>query len=141
MESIGCLYYNYTFLAPLSDPIFGAHNAPELKRKENNGFGIVVASGQCRRSGALPLLSGTAQCHVHKHLTDAHRAWVVCMRPIGCSLGSLGRLLAGLLEAFSKPLGVRFGASWVLFWASWGPPGASWGPLGGFLGPLGRLLG
>ena len=34
-----------------------------------------------------------------------HRAWVVGMRPIGCSLGSLGRLLVGLLEAVSKPLG------------------------------------
>ena len=38
MESIGCLYYNYTFLAPLSDPIFGAQNAPEPKRKESAGF-------------------------------------------------------------------------------------------------------
>ena len=42
MESIGCLYYNYTFLAPLSDPIFGAQNAPEPKRKENHGFGMFL---------------------------------------------------------------------------------------------------
>ena len=28
----------YTFLAPLSDPIFGAENAPEPKRKENHGI-------------------------------------------------------------------------------------------------------
>ena len=81
-----------------------------------------------------------------------HRAWAVGMRLVRCSLGSLGRLLAGLLEAVLKLLGGRFeasfgpllgllGASWGLFWASWGPLGASWGPLGGLLGPLGSLLG
>ena len=44
MESIGCLYYNYTFLAPLSDPIFGAQNAPEPRRKENHVFGMFLLS-------------------------------------------------------------------------------------------------
>eukprot|EP00959_Pyramimonas_sp_CCMP1952_P013179 278344-Pyramimonas_sp.AAC.1 len=64
--------------------------------------------------------------------SSRHRAWVVDMKPIGCSLGSRGRILRGLMEAVRTPLG-------GLFWASWGPPGASWGflPLRGILGPPG----
>ena len=54
----------------------------------------------------------------------AHRAWGVGMRPIGCSLGSLGR------KQFRSLLGAVFG-----------PLGASFGPLGGLLGRLGGLLG
>ena len=29
---------SYTFLAPLSDPIFGSEKAPEPKREENHGI-------------------------------------------------------------------------------------------------------
>ena len=64
-----------------------------------------------------------------------HRAWAVgYMRLARCSLGSLGRLLAGLLEAVSKPLGGRFGAVW-------GPLAGLSGLLGGVLGASWGLLG
>ena len=56
-----------------------------------------------------------------------HGDGAVGMRLVRCSLGSIGRLLAGL-----------FGGS---FEASWGPLGASFGPLGCLWGPLGGLLG
>ena len=84
-----------------------------------------------------------------------HRACVVGMGSVRCSLGSHGRLLAGLLEAASKPLGGRLRASWDLFGPLGGLFGASWRPLGGLLeaaskplggrfgasfGPLGALL-
>ncbi|CAK0836235.1 unnamed protein product [Prorocentrum cordatum] len=49
---------------------------------------------------------------------SCHRACVVGMKPIGCSLGSRGGPPGGLLRA------------------SWGPPGASWAPLGASRGPL-----
>ena len=40
MESIGFFlaFRSYTFLAPLSDLIFGSEKAPEPKRKKNNGI-------------------------------------------------------------------------------------------------------
>ena len=43
MESICFLVLkSYTFLAPLSHPIFGAEMAPEPKRKENHGIGMFL---------------------------------------------------------------------------------------------------
>ena len=39
MESFFVLIQSYTFLAPLSDPMFGSEMAPEPKRKENHGIG------------------------------------------------------------------------------------------------------
>ena len=32
------LFKSYTFLAPLSDPIFGSEMAPETKQEEKNGI-------------------------------------------------------------------------------------------------------
>lgn len=57
------------------------------------------------------------------HITSGFRAIPPpCLgfvgKPIGCSLGSFGRLTASLLGAVSKML--RFGAFGSIFWASWG---------------------
>ena len=38
MESFFVLVQSYTFLAPLSDPMFGSEMAPEPKREENHGI-------------------------------------------------------------------------------------------------------
>ena len=38
MESFFVVIQSYTFLAPLSDPMFGSEMAPEPKRKENYGI-------------------------------------------------------------------------------------------------------
>eukprot|EP00959_Pyramimonas_sp_CCMP1952_P300130 6277818-Pyramimonas_sp.AAC.1 len=55
------------------------------------------------------------------------RAWVVGLKPIGCSLGTRGGSPGTSLRQLCRPLGGRSGASWGLF-------GASFGPLGGLLG-------
>ena len=36
------LLQSYTFLAPLSDPIFGSEKAPEPKREENHGIDMFL---------------------------------------------------------------------------------------------------
>ena len=60
-----------------------------------------------------------------------HRAWVVGLRPLGCSLGSRGRPLGGLLEAVLKPLGAVLEPLLGLLAASWGLLEASWTLVGG----------
>ena len=43
MESIGFCDYNlYTFLAPLSDPIFGSQMAPDPLWEENHGIDMFL---------------------------------------------------------------------------------------------------
>eukprot|EP00959_Pyramimonas_sp_CCMP1952_P324936 6801227-Pyramimonas_sp.AAC.1 len=81
-----------------------------------------------------------------------HRAWVVGMRPFDIHWNLLGRLLASLLGADSKPLGGRFGANCRFapppplgppLGPSWGSPSASWSVLWAprrHLGPSWRLL-
>ena len=69
-------------------------------------------------------------------ISSRHRACIMGMRLIGCSLGFLGRLLVCLLEEGSDFLGSRFVASWSFFWASWERLGSSWGLLGASWGVL-----
>ena len=106
IESICFCYYSYAFLAPLSDPIFGAEMAPEPKREENNGvdtflflqsytflaplsdpiFGSEMAPEPKREenNGIDMFLLSNCLRHIR------HRAWVGGMRLRGPSLGSRG---------------------------------------------------